>query len=169
MSTASFQVLRVWIVWGLLGALPENMEYSGCRTSTSFTILKHIYYNHYNTFSRTYLTVHYTAPSSFHFITQMDSRLCSTSQQWTRCKKLLQCYSCTDSWELLEIQNWICYQQNRQILVWSTQTSFIMFVLSGSLLCINEQEPQCLQALLKAPKSLIEYWRQHCIALFYSV
>ncbi len=49
-------------------------------------------------------------PFEFHFITQMDSRLCSTSRQQTRCEKLLLCFFfCTNSWKSLEMQNWICY------------------------------------------------------------
>lgn len=41
--------------------------------------------------------------------TSSPSRLCSTSQQWTRCEELLQCFLCTNSWKSLEMQNWICY------------------------------------------------------------
>lgn len=41
--------------------------------------------------------------------TSAPRRLCSTSEQWTRCEKLLQCLCCSNSWKSLEMLNRICY------------------------------------------------------------
>lgn len=98
-------------------------------------------------------------PYSLQFTTQWGSRSCYTSRQWTRCEKLLQCFSLHRQLEVI---------RNAQLNLLSAEQADFILVHTNMFYHVCTQGQPALHQLttaargsVKAPKSLTHCTEQH--------
>lgn len=98
-------------------------------------------------------------PYSLQFTTQWGSRSCYTSRQWTRCEKLLQCFSLHRQLEVI---------RNAQLNLLSAEQADFILIHTNMFYHVCTQGQPALHQLttaargsVKAPKSLTHCTEQH--------